>query len=206
MHEYERRRLGQELHDSAGQLLVSLQLNVTHLLEVETNHGHDGLLREINDTVRLIDREIRALAFLDYPAELGERGLCGAVQALALGFAKRTGIRTSFSCRGDRTAVDASIARAVLRVAQEALTNIYRHSQATYAKVLLERGENQLRLTVSDDGVGMPDVAVLMARGIGLPGMRHRIEMLGGRFQMRNRKQGMRISATVPIVPRMSAA
>lgn len=206
LHEYERQRFGQDLHDSAGQLLVSLQLSVAHLLAVETDHRHDVLLHEINDTVRLIDREIRALAFLNYPAELGDRGLCGAIQALTLGFAKRTGIRTSFKCLGDPAPVERSIAKAVLRVAQEALANIHRHSRATCAKVVLERRDDQLRLTVSDDGIGMPIVAMLAARGIGLPGMRHRIEMLGGRFQMRNLKHGARISATVPLAATNLAA
>ena len=199
-HEYERQRIGQELHDSAGQLLVALQLSVAHLREVEADSGHDSLLQEINDTVRRIDQEIRSLAFLNYPAELGDRGLCCAVQALALGFGRRTGIRMTFRCIGDQATVDESISMALLRVAQEALANIHRHAHATCAKVILERRATHLHLTVSDDGIGMPAAGALKARGIGLQGMRHRIEMLGGRFRMGNLKRGgTRVSAIVPL-------
>ena len=200
VHEYERERLGQELHDSAGQLLVSLQLSVAHLKKVEENCGHERLLEEIQDTVRQIDQEIRALSFLHHPAELGEAGLCSAVGSLARGFGRRTGICTSFKCVGDQTAVDESISTAVLRVVQEALVNIHRHSHASTAKVVLERRADWLQLTVSDDGVGMPDLdALAEAEGIGLQGMRHRVEMLHGQFQVRNLKHGAKISARVPI-------
>src|SRR4030095_7370470 len=102
-HEYERQRLGQELHDSAGQLLVALQLSVAHLREIESDAGHDDLLDEINDTVRRIDQEIRSLAFLDYPAELGDRGLSCAVQALAVGFGRGGRLRAPFTAGGGLT-------------------------------------------------------------------------------------------------------
>src|SRR4029450_7596549 len=153
-HEYERQRLGTELHDSAGQLLVALQLSVAHLREIESDAGHDDLLDEINDTVRRIDQEIRSLAFLDYPAELGDRGLSCAVQALAVGFGRRTGIRTSFKCVGDSTPAE-PISVAMLRVAQEALANIHRHAHASCARVVLERRKAQLHLTISHDGLGV---------------------------------------------------
>ena len=184
IHEYERQRMGQELHDSAGQLLVSLQLSVARLRAIEQNCGHDSLIEEIQDTVRQIDKEIRALAFLHYPAELAGRGLCEAVQSLVHGFGRRTGIRTSFKCLGDRTAVAEPISLTVLRVIQEALVNIHRHSHASTARVVLEADVNRLHLTVSDDGIGIPAVGeVTKERGIGLQGMRHRVEIQGGRFQ-----------------------
>ena len=199
IHEYERQRIGQELHDSAGQLLVSLQFSVAHLKRVEEGSGHDSLLEEIQDTVRQIDQEIRSLAFLHYPVELSDRGLSSAIQALVRGFDRRTGIRTSFKASGDQRIASDSISTALLRVAQEALVNVHRHAQASYANVSLKRGANYVELVVSDDGVGMPPAANLTkVRGIGLRGMRHRVEALGGRFGVRNLKQGTRITASVP--------
>ena len=199
-HDYERERIGQELHDSAGQLLVSLQLSVARLRGVNENSLHERLLEEILDTVGQIDREIRTLSFLHHPAELGETGLCAAVSLLARGFGRRTGICTSFKCLGGAITVKDSISIAVLRVAQEALVNIHRHSHASSAKVVLERRGNYLRLTVSDDGIGLPNPGVLAEmEGIGLQGMRHRVEMLDGRFRVTNLKHGAKISATVPI-------
>lgn len=200
VHEYERQRLGQELHDTTGQLLVALQLSVAHLRIVEGDSGHECLLDEMQDTIRHIDQEIRALAFLHYPAELGERCLCSAVQALALGFGKRTGIQVTFKCVGDPSAVDESTSMAMLRVAQEALVNIHRHSHAASARVVLERQPERLQLTVTDDGVGICDFDLpTKVKGIGLDGMRHRVETLGGRFRVSTLKRGTKVFASVPV-------
>ena len=199
IHEYERQRMGQELHDCAGQLLVSLQLSIAHLAEARASAEHDNVLDEMRQTVSEIDREIRSLAFLHYPAELGERGICTAVQSLVSGFARRTGIRATFKCAGDGTGLADPIAMAMLRVVQEALVNVHRHAHASYAKVLLERRPDELRLTIADDGVGISVAQVGAARGIGLQGMRHRMEALGGRFHIRNLKHGTSITASVPL-------
>lgn len=198
--EHERQHLAQELHDSAGQLLVALELSITHLKLVEKNCGHDGILEEIQETARQIDREIRSLAFLHYPVELGGRSIYSALHSLVLGFGKRTGIHTIFKYVGERAAVDESVSMAILRVTQEALVNVHRHSRATSVKVALERRAETLHLTISDDGVGFPpDVKLPGARGIGLQGMRHRIETHGGRFRIRNLRQGAKISAALPV-------
>lgn len=201
IHEYERRRMGQELHDSAGQLLVSLQLSVARLKLMQQGGGHDGLIEEIQDVVRQIDREIRALAFLHYPAELCGRGLCEAVRSLVNGFGKRTGIRTSFKCLGERSVIADPISTTVLRVTQEALVNIHRHSHASSAKVVLATDVDRLHLTVSDDGIGIASaVNFSKEEGIGLQGMRHRVEMHGGRFNVRSLKQGTKVSAIMPLI------
>ena len=200
VHEYERQRLGQELHDSAGQLLCALHLSVAHLRNLEPNSEHEGLIDEIQDTVRQIDKEIRSLAFLNYPAELGDRSLCSALQTLALGFGRRTGIETTFQCVGDSSPVDGSVSTAVLRVAQEALVNVHRHAHAASAVVVLERRIDELRLTVSDDGVGVGELGdSSTVKGIGLQGMRHRVESLGGRFEIASQERGARVYAIVPL-------
>ena len=200
IHEYERQRMGQELHDSAGQLLVSLQFSVAHLKRVEGENGHAELFDEIQDTVRQIEQEIRSLAFLHYPVELGDRGLSEAVQSLARGFGRRTGIRTSFKESGDQSIANDSVSTAVLRVAQEALVNVHRHAHASQASVSLKQADNRIELVVSDNGVGMPTVdRVTKAKGIGLRGMRYRIEALGGRFAIRSLKHGTRLTASVPL-------
>jgi len=199
VHEYERQRLGQELHDSAGQLLVSLQLSVAHLSAIDEDAGHGELIDEIRQTVRQIDQEIRTLAFLHYPMELGDRGLSAAIQMLARGFERRTGIRTDFACAWDSAYLDESTAAALLRVAQEALVNIYRHAHASSAKIQLRKQRNLLELSISDNGIGVAPTMNAGPHGIGLQGMRHRVESLSGKFQIRNLKQGTRISASVPL-------
>ena len=192
--------MGQELHDSAGQLLVSLQFSVAHLRRVEGENGHAELFDEIQETVRQIEQEIRSLAFLHYPVELGDRGLTATVHSLARGFGRRTGIRTSFKESGDQSPASNSVSTAVLRVAQEALVNVHRHAHASQASVSLKQADNRIELVVSDNGVGMPTLDKLnKAKGIGLRGMRYRIEALGGRFSIRSLKHGTRLTATVPL-------
>jgi len=206
--DHERRRIGQELHDSAGQLLVSLQLSVARLARMEPNDSLNGLIEEIQNTVRQIDEEIRTLAFLHHPAELRGRSLHEALQTLVHGFCRRTGIRVNFKCADDRAVVEESISVAILRVVQEALVNVYRHARATSAKVVLKSDWRSLQLTVSDDGVGFSPVVVdsQQGRGIGVQGMRDRVEMHGGTFDIRGLKRGTKISVTMPLRARLGLA
>jgi signal transduction histidine kinase len=200
IHEYERQRLGQELHDSAGQLVITLQLSVAHLKRVGGDRQYDGLIEEIQDTVRLIDREIRSVAYLHYPVELGENSLSRTLELLVFGFGQRTGIRTTFKSVGDIMTVDATVSATVLRVAQEALVNVYRHSHASTVKIVLERRPDVLRLTITDDGDGFPaDLISGAAGGVGLQGMRHRVKTAGGRFGIKNHKRGAQVWAKVPV-------
>jgi len=202
IHEYERQRLGQELHDSTGQLVISLMLGLTRLKRIEEDGGQGIVIDELQDVVRQIDREIRSLAFLHYQAEVGDRSVAASIENLALGFGRRTGMHISFKCVGDPPPVDDSIATALLRVAQEALVNVHRHSHATAAKVALKLRPTRIELRISDDGIGIPRLAeVVRTTGIGLKGMRFRIEALGGRFEIRNLNPGTMVSATVPLGP-----
>jgi signal transduction histidine kinase len=192
----ERQRVGQELHDSAGQLLVALQLSVARLRGIE--HDSSGLLDEICDTADQIQREIRSLAFINYPVALGPCGVRSALQALVHGFGKRTGSRATFETIGDDI-LNKGVAMALLRVGQEALVNVHRHAHATSINVKLVRTDDAVELTITDNGVGIPP-AVEYAEdgGVGIPGMRLRIERLGGQFHVRRLKRGTKISARVP--------
>ena len=194
--DHERRRLGQELHDSAGQLVACLQLSIARLEIEDPEHG--CLIHEIQDITREIGDEIRSLAFLQYPVELADRGLASAVEILSRGFASRTGIKTSFTLNGDLAGLSDTVALALLRVAQEALVNVYRHSHASLAKVSLRRRGQSVELSVSDDGAGLAG-APGNSFGIGLQSMRHRVETLGGIFRITGLKRGVKVFARVPI-------
>jgi signal transduction histidine kinase len=200
VHEYERQRLGQELHDSAGQLVVSLLLSVARLKTMEQGLGQGIVIDEISEIVRQIDVEIRSLAFLHYPAELGGRSLCGALERLAFDFGRRTRIHTSFRSVGSPPLLDRSVSTALLRVTQEALVNVHRHSHAASARIVVKSRPGEIELHVSDDGIGIARANELTkSGGIGLSGMRHRIESLGGRFGIRGLKPGTMICARVPV-------
>jgi signal transduction histidine kinase len=198
----ERQRIGQELHDSAGQLLLSLQLDVALLRATEKTGQSESLICEIEDTARLIGQEIRSLAFLNHPVHMDPSGLGSALQALISGFGKRTGCRVSFEVSGDARSPSRTSSMALLRVAQEALVNVHRHAHASCVTAKLERRGSSIELTISDDGVGMPSRKELaMHGGVGVEGMRFRVERLGGRFHIAKLKHGTKISVSVPRQP-----
>jgi len=194
----ERQRIGQELHDSAGQLLLALQLSVARLKEVETDST--GLLDEIRDTASQIQQEIRSLAFINYPVSVGPRGLKSALQALYHGFGKRTGCHVTFEATGDDRVYRPATSAALLRVAQEALVNIHRHAHASSVTVGLVESEDSVELTITDNGVGIPPRTEYGEySGVGVPGMRFRIERLGGQMHIRRLRHGTKITARVPL-------
>jgi signal transduction histidine kinase len=197
--ENERLKLGRELHDSTGQLLLALRLEIARLRDVQGASAQGSLLDEIDETVREIDREIRSFAFTYYPAEIGRDGLGPALRSLARGFAGRTGLRINFSSIPDSIAETGQHALALIRVAQEALLNVHRHARALHVQMGLTMRAGMLELTVRDDGVGIPlEHDLEEFHGVGLLGMRHRVERLGGHFAIRRLKHGTKIIAAVP--------
>jgi signal transduction histidine kinase len=200
MRDDERQRIGQELHDSAGQLVLALQLSLARLRETERHGDHRELIDEIQDTAGLIGQEIRSLAFLNHPIHMPPTGLASALHALMDGFRKRTGCRVQFKVIGDQRLPDRYSSMALLRVAQEALVNVHRHAHASCITAKLEARGSNLELTIGDDGVGMPSAEDLAIHGgVGVQGMRFRVGQLGGRFRIAKLKHGTKISASVPL-------
>lgn len=196
----ERLRLGRELHDSTGQLLLALRLGIAHLKQVHGTVAEDEALAEIEETALQIDREIRSFAFTHYPATIGHEGLGAALQYLARGFGVRTGLSVTFNDRCQRSIADGPVAVALLRVAQEALTNVHRHAGAVRVNVSLAIGNEMIELSIRDDGRGIaPEFESGAYSGVGLQGMRHRIERLAGQFSIRRLKHGTRLVARVPL-------
>ena len=197
----ERLRLGRELHDSTGQLLLALRLNVAQLKRSHGTPVEDELLSEIEDTAGRIDHEIRSFAFLHYPAEIERAGLADTLRSLIAGFASRTGLRASFVDLCDRAVASGPAAIALLRIAQEALMNVHRHANALHVRVSLTMRDKLLELIVRDDGIGIPNSEeVARSHGVGLVGMRHRVERLGGHFAVKRLKGGTKLTASVPLI------
>ena len=198
--EEERLRLGRELHDSTGQLLLALRLGIAHLRQVHGTGAEDDAITEIEETALRIDREIRSFAFSHYPATVGHEGLGAALHYLARGFGVRTGLCVKLTDRCQQRIEDSPLAVALLRVAQEALTNVHRHARAAHVKINLAADKDWLELSIRDDGRGIaPEFENGSFSGVGLQGMRHRIERLGGLFSIRRLKHGTRILARVPL-------
>jgi signal transduction histidine kinase/CHASE1-domain containing sensor protein len=199
--EAERRRIAHELHDQAGQLLVSVHLAleaaVTKLpLQFqECFCAVRGHLDEIEAQLRHLSHELR-------PTILDDLGLLPALQFLADGVAARTGLCISVESTMEGR-LPPQVETAIYRIMQEGITNITKHAAATHARLLLRRRAQTLQCLLQDNGIGF-DVDRLLhpesARGLGLLGIQERLGALGGTLQITSAPgQGTTLEITVPI-------
>ena len=195
--ERERKRFSRELHDSIGQLLLALRLDVARLADTPLT-GLAEAIDFVQCDAHEIEDKIRALSFLHYPAELSRDGLPVALRNYVTGFGKRTGVRATFRVEGECNYLKCEAALALLRVAQEAMTNAYRHGAANTIKVSLTLSPSKVRLKVTDDGCGMSLKIALATSGVGLKVMRSRMHVHHGTLTARSRKRGTSIVAEMP--------
>ncbi len=199
--EEERGRVARELHDGISQMLVGVRYALElaqRKLKLEQNpagatlqKGIDGLVGAIQE-VRRISRDLR-------PGVLDDLGLGPALQALTDDFSTRTGIVCTFETVVFRNRLDQEARIALYRIAQEALTNIERHAEATSVFVGLTGNRRGALLSISDNGRGMQWPAPKGARGLGLRNMSERIEQLGGTLRITSDDKGTAIAAQVPL-------
>ena len=204
----ERRRIAQELHDSTGQHLTAASLALNrihsgHLAAASADARVGCLLEPIEDARLSVDearREIRVLSYLLHPPQIRSHGLAEAIAEFANGFARRSGLAIDVHVEPDADTIDDDVALQLFRVCQEALTNVYRHAHARRVFVALNMDETAIRLTVTDDGIGFNDVGPgrAMPLGVGLAGMRQRMERLGGEVQVSGGPDGTTLTAIAP--------
>jgi two-component system sensor histidine kinase UhpB len=179
--ERERLRIAQALHDEAGQTLTAVALEIERAAADGPEAGRvrmtaiAGQLHDTLDEIRRISRELR-------PEALDDLGLVNALIALSTRVAKQGGIRIDRDFSGELPRLPEDVELVVYRVAQEALTNVLRHSRAGRCLLRLGRDGDNLRLEVADDGVGIP--ADLGDETIGIEGMRERALLAGGRLSI----------------------
>lgn len=203
----ERRRIARELHDSTGQNLTALQINLSLLDTIVDGSGESEAARLLRDTRSLADRcctEIRTISYLLHPPLLDEVGLAFAAKWFVEGFSKRTGIPVDLQIPEEFPRMSAEAETSLFRVVQETMSNVHRHSGATHAKVDLSAASTDVILTIRDDGKGMPPELVEAVNrsnsslGVGLAGMRERLAQLGGRLIVTSDSTGTVVRATIP--------
>ncbi|MER7212752.1 sensor histidine kinase [Streptosporangium sp. NPDC000239] len=196
--EEERRRLRRDLHDGLGQTLsgLAMTINMARLSLKTSPDAADGLLRELRSGMDSVTGDIRQLVYGLRPPALDDLGLAAAVRALA-GPATPEGPVTEVSVEGELDDLPAAVEVAVYRIAQEALTNVRRHANATHVRVELRREPEALRLLIVDDGAGLaPD----RRAGVGLTSMRERTAELGGLcFVSGGPGEGTTVEVTLPL-------
>jgi PAS domain S-box-containing protein len=193
----ERRRIGRDLHDSTGQVLVSLELNLTRLVRIvgPPRDALRTLAEECAALARQCSTEIRTASYLLHPPLLDEIGLLSALKWLADGLRQRSGIEIEMELPESLERLPPEHELALFRVAQEALTNVLRHSRSPSATIrILERADAVI-MEVEDAGRGI-DAAAL---GVGLAGMRERMRQLGGALRVRTGPQGTCVQAELPL-------
>jgi PAS domain S-box-containing protein len=202
----ERRRIGRDLHDSTGQTLVALELDLARLADsARTLAPAQRVLLE--DSVRLAHQcsaEIRTASYLLHPPLLDELGLVSALKWLADGLRQRGAMEVRLELPASMTRPRPEEELTLFRVAQEALANAHRHSASPWVALRLTESAAGIRLEVEDAGRGIRGreltrgAAGEPALGVGLAGMRERIRQVGGTFAVESTGAGTRISATCP--------
>ncbi len=202
--EEERLRLSRELHDELGQRLTVLHLDAQRLLAGgapdpgELAALTEGL-REAMEVTRAISRRLR-------PSVLDELGVTAALEWQLRSLRERLGIGTSLHVPDDEPELPSEVAAGLFRIAQEALTNAARHAHPQGVEVRLEADEEDVVLTVSDDGVGF-DADGEAGPGLGLLIMRERAAALGGRLEVRSEPgDGCAVEVRVPRRARVGRA
>ncbi|HEV8635659.1 MAG TPA: sensor histidine kinase [Chloroflexota bacterium] len=199
--EEERKRISRELHDETAQaltlLLIRLKLlqNARDLAEVRTGAAE---LREL--TARTLE-EVRKLALELRPTTLDHLGLVAALEWYSREFAQRIGAAVDVHVEGLAGRLHPEVELVVYRVVQEALTNIARHAAASHVDVRLKFGDDAVEVAIEDDGRGFDaaSAASTRERGLGLFGMRERVELIGGTISIDSRVgHGTRIQVRVP--------
>jgi two-component system sensor histidine kinase UhpB len=195
--EAERLRTAHELHDEIGQSLTAVSLQVEQLAAAADPPAAArlgevaGLLQGSLDDIRRIVRRLR-------PEALDDLGLVNALIALTSRIARQTDVRLERRLSERLPSLSPEQELVVYRVAQESLTNVVRHSEATTARIALDREDGALVLSVSDDGRGMPSSGT--SAGSGIEGMRERALLIGARLQIESEPAGgTHVRLVVPV-------
>ncbi|MGE5056209.1 MAG: sensor histidine kinase [Acidobacteriota bacterium] len=202
----ERRRIARNLHDSTGQTLTALKISAS-LLQEECKQCPSAL-RSVSEVVALADQainEIRTISYLLHPPLLEEAGLRCAAEWYVEGFSKRSGIDVTFdfATQGERLPLE--VETALFRILQKSLTNVHRHSKAKRASVRYMRHSDKAILEIQDFGCGIAAERLVglsevnAETGVGLPGMRERLNELNSWLELESDGHGTTIRAVVPI-------
>jgi PAS domain S-box-containing protein len=206
MQDEERKRLARELHDSVGQTLAALSMNIA-IIQAQS-HKLDSLgARAVSDNAGLVEqvsREIRTISHLLHPPLLDIAGLASALRWYADGFSERSHIKLDLEIPNDFGRLPDELEIAIFRIVQECLTNIHRHSGSTTATIRLHRDANLLTVQVQDSGKGMSmekqhELIELGRGGVGFTGMRERLRRLGGTLEIKSDGSGTVVSATLTV-------
>ncbi len=203
--EEERRRLARDIHDGPAQQLANVvfRIDVCQKL-MQTNPARaDDELNHVKDLLRQSLQDVRKIIFDLRPMALDDLGLVPALRGYLAGMSERVGLNATIKITGHEVRLPSSLEVAVFRLIQETLNNVWKHAGANRASVILDYAPVHLRVVVEDDGCGFDVGVALAAQGtehFGLVGMRERVALLGGSFDIVSQPgQGTRVVFTIPM-------
>ena len=205
----ERRRIARDLHDSIGQTLAVLGLNLsTVATEIERLAKMMSVIKDSQELVRETSTSIRTMSYLLHPPLLDENGLSSALPWYTKGFAERSNIQVDLEMPRDLPRLSRDSEMAIFRIVQECLTNIHRHSESPAAKIRIAHSGRNLFVIVEDRGKGIAqeklvELASGGTSGVGVRGMRERIRQLDGTLDISSDGPGKGTVVVVhlPLVP-----
>ena len=206
MRDEERRSIARELHDSVGQLLAALNMNIEIVLS-QGDKLEPAVARAVSDSSQLVQqilREVRTISYLLHPPLLDVAGLASAIRWYADGFSERSQIKVDVEIPDAFRRLSSEMEIAIFRMVQECLTNIHRHSGSGTAGIVIRQERDRILVRVKDAGKGIPlekqlELASSGRTGIGFRGMRERLRQLGGDLDIHSDDTGTVIAATLPI-------
>ena len=198
----ERRGIARELHDSVGQLLAAITMNLD-VARKDLSNPNFSLAPVLDDTavmVAQVSKEIRTISHLLHPPLLDVAGLASAIRWYVDGFSERSRIKVELQLAADLGRLSNDVEIAVFRVVQECLTNVYRHSGSDACSVNVARHDNRLRIEIRDCGRGISKVGKgNVPPGVGLRGMQERLRQLGGSLEIDSSETGTVVIAVLPV-------
>jgi signal transduction histidine kinase len=210
----ERRRLARDLHDSTGQNLVALQMNLAALSQrvPQADHRSSDLFNGSIEILERIVKEIRTLSYLLHPPLLDEAGLASALQWYVDGIAKRSQMNIELSVSSHLGRLSEELETAIFRIVQECLTNIHRHSGSCIARIRIIQDKDQVVVTIRDEGKGVRSellgepIANPSSFGVGIRGIAERVRELGGQLRLQRALPGTIVEVILPVQRRDTAA
>jgi PAS domain S-box-containing protein len=205
LQDQERRRIARELHDSAGQILAALGMNLALVSENGTIAPRAAkAIQESVGLVQQLSRELRTISHLLHPPLLDEVGLASGLRSYLEGFTERSKIRVDLELPEDLGRLQRDSETAIFRIVQECLTNIHRHSESQVARIRIKRTDSEVSLEVEDSGKGIPaEKRQAMdsggTAGVGIRGMRERLRQLGGSLEINSNDTGTVVVARLPV-------
>jgi signal transduction histidine kinase len=203
----ERRRIARDLHDSAGQYLAGIQMNLQALLRetAAVSTAHKARIGDTLTMAELCTSEIRTISYLLHPPLLDEVGLTSAISWYVEGFSERSGIKVQLEIPEAIGRLPQDLENALFRVVQQSLANIHRHSGSEVAQIRINVDAGHLLAEICDEGRGIPQETLAGFHdgtrfvGVGMAGMRERIRDMGGRFDIRSGVNGTTIAVRLPL-------